>query len=128
MTDPIEAGARAAAQRLTTPRTPSLPIDVEAALHARGATTRPGRYLDPIALGSLVVAAATLAWGVYKDLRKQTPDPSPEVVTRTVRVQLESTDPTLASLPPGERQRILAIVVEETLNVAASNQEATPTD
>ncbi|MFE2109829.1 hypothetical protein ACFXAF_28745 [Kitasatospora sp. NPDC059463] len=125
MTDPIEAGARAAAQRLTTARTPSLTADVEAALHARGTAARPGRYLDPVALGSLVVAAATLAWAVVKDLRKQTPEPSPEVVTRIVRIQLEGTEAALASLTPEERQRVIGIVVAETLDAAATGDAAT---
>ncbi|MEV6974055.1 hypothetical protein [Kitasatospora sp. NPDC093806] len=122
-TDPIEAGARAAALRLTTPRTPTLTADVEAALHARGASTRPDRYLDPVALGSLVVSVATLAWGVYRDLRRQTPEPGREVVTRTVRIRLERADTPPLPLTAEERDRIIEVTVAETLDATLPEED-----
>ncbi|HEY5835625.1 hypothetical protein [Streptomyces sp.] len=119
MTDPIEAGARAAARRLTTPRTPSLAADVEAVLQFRGSTRHPDRYLDPIAAGSLIVSAAAFGWSVYQDLRKRTAEPSREVVVRTVLVQLERTDALPASLTAEEHARIVSIAVNETLDAAS---------
>lgn len=109
--EPIERCARAAAQRLTGEFGERLTMDVEAALHARGATQRPERYLDPISLGGLIVSIATLAWTVYKDLKKTTPQPSQQVIARTIRVQLDDT----TELDPAQRDRVIDVVVEETL-------------
>jgi hypothetical protein len=89
MTDPVERIARAAATRLTTDHGPSLAVDVEAALHTRGTTREPDRYFDPIALGALIVSVATLAWTIYTDLKQKTPNPSPDVLARTIRVRLQ---------------------------------------
>ncbi|HZG06075.1 MAG TPA: hypothetical protein VE546_21270 [Streptomyces sp.] len=116
--DPIARGARAAAQRLTTPHAPSLPADVEAALHARDGAARPDRYLDPVSLASLVVSVATLAWTVYNDLRTRNADPGRDVVTRHVRVRLDQAGTSPAALGPADRDRIVDITVEETLNAA----------
>ncbi len=46
---------------------------VEAALHQSDG--RPQQYVDPVAIGSLIVAIATLAWTIYKDQTKTTPEP-----------------------------------------------------
>ena len=88
MTDPITAGARAAAQRLAPQYGPGLAADVEAALHTRDLEQRPERYFDPITLAALIVSIATLAWTIYTDLKTKTPSPAPDVVARTVRVEL----------------------------------------
>jgi len=77
MTDPAADAARAAAAILAPDLGPSLPAEVEAALAARGTQHRPGRYFDPVSLASLIVAIATLAWTIYNDQRKHTPDPPP---------------------------------------------------
>jgi len=108
---PIEHSARAAAQRLADQYGPGLPVDVEAALHTRGATQRPERYVDPISIAGLIVSIATLAWTVYNDLRTKAPEPSPAVVARTIRVQLSGT----GGLDPAQRDRIIDIVVEKTV-------------
>lgn len=114
MTDPIGHSARAVAQRLAARYGPGLPADVEAALHTRGSTPRPEQYLDPLSLAGLIVSVATLAWTVYNDLRKKTPEPSTAVVARTIRVQLNDT----SGLDPAQRDRIIDIVVEETVQTA----------
>ncbi|HEU0089725.1 MAG TPA: hypothetical protein VFQ77_19100 [Pseudonocardiaceae bacterium] len=116
MTDPIERSARAAAQRLTAQYGPGLPVDVGAALHTRGAVQRPERYVDPVSLASLIVSVAALAWTVYNDLRAQTAEPSPAVVARTIRVQLSDT----SELDPAQRDCIIDIVVEETVQTAST--------
>ncbi|MEU8530064.1 MULTISPECIES: hypothetical protein [Streptomyces] len=118
MSDPIEAGARAAAQRLTSSHGPDLATDVEVALHTRGATARPGQYLDPISLGSLIVSIASLAWTVYSDLKKETPAPQREVVARHVRVRLGQGDSAQPALSPADQDRFIDITVEETLGAA----------
>jgi len=112
MTDPVEHIARAAAARLTAEHSAALPVDVEAALHARGSAREPDRYLDPIALGALIVSVATLAWTIYTDLKQKTPNPSPDVLARAIRVQLRE-----AGAPnSAERDRIVDVVVSETLD------------
>ena len=110
MNDPVADNARGAAQRLSDELSPRLVADVEAALAAGEGRTVPDRYLDPISLGALVVSVAQLAWTVYTDLRKQTPEPSPEVIARTVRVKLAADD-----TPHSQRDRIIEVVVEETV-------------
>ncbi|HWX45141.1 MAG TPA: hypothetical protein VNY52_07435 [Solirubrobacteraceae bacterium] len=115
MPDPVADTAHRAAERLAVELGPELLAEVEAAVQARDAEHSPERYvIDPISLGSLIVATATLAWTVYADLRKRTPKPAPEVIERTVRVELSRTDKT----NPEQRDRIVEVVVNETLRVA----------
>ena len=114
MIDPVEAGARAAAARLTDDTTPRLPADVERALARRDTLQPPDQYLDPVSLGALIVSVASLAWTIYNDLKKKTPTPSPDVVTRTVRVQLD--DP--HGLDRQQRDRIIEVTVEETIKAS----------
>jgi hypothetical protein len=113
--DPVPAGARGAARRLAAELDPGIEIDVEAALHARGRAPQPAQYFDPISLGTMIVSIATLAWNVYTDLRRRTPQPSAETVTRTVRVQLRDAD----AIAPEQRDRIIEVVVDEVLRAPA---------
>jgi hypothetical protein len=114
MTDPITAAARAAAERLVAEYGPQLAVDVEAALPTRGTARRPNQYIDPVSVGSLIVAIATLAWTVYSDLRKETPQPSPEAITRQVCDEVREYD------GPGTdaADRITSIVVTEIIQAA----------
>ena len=113
MTDPITAGARAAAERLAPQYGPGLAADVEAALHTRDLEQRPERYFDPVSLASLIVSIATLAWTIYTDLKKKTPSPAPDVVARTVRTQLRTTTTSAASQQ--ETGRITEIIITEII-------------
>lgn len=112
MNDPVAAGARAAAERLSAAHGPRLIADVENELHHREGDRRPDQFVDPVALGSLIVAVATLAWTVYKDIRAQNPAtaPNPRVVTRTVTTRLRRK----RSLTREEIE-IVTATVEETL-------------
>ncbi|MGW3665293.1 hypothetical protein [Streptomyces sp. NPDC005141] len=126
MANPVELGARSAAQRLATPNNPRLATDVEAALHVRQSTTRPDQYLDPISLGALIVSIASLAWTVYSDLRKQSSTPHRDVITRHVRIRLDQAETPPQALSPTDRDRYIDITIEETLNAAqdpASGQD-----
>jgi hypothetical protein len=115
MTDPVADAARAVAARMAGEHGPGVAADVEAALAARGSDQRPGQYVDPVALGSLIVAVATLAWTIYADWRKQTSDPPPPaVVARQVRIELRQH----ASEGPHDTGEITEIVVTEMLRVA----------
>jgi hypothetical protein len=118
MADPVELGVRAAARRLATPHNPHLATDVEAALHTRQTTTRPDQYLDPISLGALIVSIASLAWTVYNDLKKQTPTPHRDVITRHVLIRLDQIQTPTQALSPTDRDRYIDITIEETLNAA----------
>jgi hypothetical protein len=112
--DPIAAAARAAAARLAADHGPGLAADVEAALASRDTEQRPGQYLDPVSLGSLIVAIATLAWTIYTDKRKTTPNPPPSAVARQVRIELRQQGTT----SPHDTDRITEIVVTELLQTA----------
>ncbi|RSM57779.1 hypothetical protein DMB66_31645 [Actinoplanes sp. ATCC 53533] len=112
MTEPIATVARTTAHQLTDRYGPHLAGDVEAALHQTDG--RPEQYLDPVAIGGLIVSVATLAWTIYKDLTKTTPEPAPHVITRTIRLQL----PASTDINPADRDRIIDAVVTETLHTA----------
>jgi len=108
VTAQASAVARAAAERLAPELGDGLPFDVETALaadHGPGAQ----RYLDPISLAGLVVAVASFAWTVYRDLRATSGEVAPDVLARTVRVELRATH----NADPALRDRIVEVVVEE---------------
>ena len=86
MNDPVAIAARAAAQQLEDEAGSGLMTEVEAILATRESQSAPPQYVDPVALATLIVAIAGLAWTVYSDLRKRTAKPSAEVIARTVRV------------------------------------------
>ena len=109
MIDPVGEAARSAAAILAPDLGPSLPVEVEAALAARGTRRRTDRFLDPVSLASLIVAIATLAWTIYNDQRKHTPEPPSSSIAREVRITLRDQD---TELPPGT-ERITEIVATE---------------
>jgi hypothetical protein len=109
--DPVASAARAAAQRLAAEHGPGLAAEVEAALATRGTEQRPGQYLDPVSLGILIVAIATLAWTIYTDKRKTTPDPPTSSVARQVRIELRRQGGTSQH----DTDQITEIVVTELL-------------
>ncbi len=115
MTDPAADAARSAAAILAPDLGPNLPAEVEAALAARDAQQGRDRYLDPVSLASLIVAIATLAWTIYNDQRKHTPDPPPSSIARQVRITLRDQD---ISLPPGA-ERITEVVATEITRQAS---------
>ncbi|SNT66314.1 hypothetical protein SAMN05421812_1383 [Asanoa hainanensis] len=119
MNDVIAAAARTSADQLADRYGPRLAGDVEAAIHATD--DRPQQYLDPVSLGSLIVAVAALAWTVYRDLKKKTPQPAPQVVVRSVHLHL--TAPT--AVPAEDRDLIIETVVIQTL-AAAEQAQALP--
>jgi hypothetical protein len=132
MTDPVAATARAAAAILAAELGAAARVEVEAALLARDSSRqRPTQYVDPMSLGSLIVAIATLAWTVYSDLSKRSnsspsdaPIPqgegpetaSPDLVARQVRtIMRERGQPAQAHI-----DRITDTVVIEVFRAAAN--------
>jgi hypothetical protein len=112
MTDPVADAARAAAAILAPDHGSALPAEVEAALAARGTSQRPGRYLDPVSLATLIVSIAALAWQIYTDQRNRTPDPPPaDTIARQVRITLRDQD---TPLPPGS-EHITEVVATEII-------------
>lgn len=111
MTDPVRVAARAAAARLNAEYGPGLASDVEAALRTREPMQRPDQYADPISLGSLIVSITALAWTVYTDLKKKTPNPPSDTVVRTVRVELRNHGDTITE----QYQEFTEVVVAEII-------------
>lgn len=105
--DPIGAIARGTARQLAGEYGVRLEVDVEAALHVRGSRRGPETY-DPVALASLIVAIATLAWTIYSDLQKESPNAAPDVMKRTMRQKLRRQ----VDVTP-ESTRISEIIVTE---------------
>lgn len=116
-TEPIATTARAAARNLATEYGPGLEADVEAALYA-GAEQRPGQYLDPVSVASLIVAIATLTWTIYNDQRKDTSEPEPELIERRVRTEIRER----AHATPEEVSRITEIIVTEIIQTATRQE------
>lgn len=118
MNDLIKQAARSAGARLAAEYGASVSPQVERALSRRHDSSPP-QYVDPVAIGSLIVSAATLAWTIYRDLKSRAPRPSRDVVARTLRVQVG--DP--AGLEPSQRDRVIEVVVDETLRAATDADE-----
>ena len=118
MNDPVGSAARAAAQQLQAEAGLGLMAEVEAVLATRESPSAPPQYVDPVALASLIVAIASLAWTVYTDLRKRTAQPAAEVVARTVRVTRRDQGRTDAP------DHIVEVVVTETIRAAADQERA----
>ena len=117
MNDPVQIGARAAAARLADEHGPHLPANVERALHTRNRPQQPDQYLDPVSIAALIVSIATLAWTVYTDLKPQAPNPSADVIARTVRVRLDHP----GAIDADQRDRIIEVTVAETVRAAGDN-------
>lgn len=90
MTESSDQVARAAAARLATELPDGLVPSVEAELASGDETLR--TFADPgtvIALASLLVSAASLAWTIYRDLKSDSAaKPAAQVVERRVTLRL----------------------------------------
>jgi hypothetical protein len=83
---------------------------------ARGTSQRPGQYIDPVSLATLIVTIAALAWQIYTDKRNHTPDPPPaDTVARKVRITLREQD---TALPPGTEHITEIVATEITRHTA----------
>jgi hypothetical protein len=118
VSDPITTVARAAAERLEAEVGPGLVAEVEAVLATWESPSAPPRYVDPVALASLIVGIASLAWTVYTDLKKRIAKPSADVVARAVRIGLQ--DQGQAAAP----DHIVEVVVTEAIRTATDQERA----
>ena len=114
MTDPAADIARAVAKRLSDEYGPNLALDVEAELH-RG---RLAQYVDPVAIASLIVSVAALAWTVYTDLKRSAAKVQTDVFARSLRVTLRDEG---GSLTP-THERVVDVAVRETFDHEAQRE------
>lgn len=121
--DPVKTIARATAKRLAANYGASMPSEVEAVFRAERTSQRRDQYqyIDPVSIGSLIVAVATLAWSIYSDLRRKTPEPSAEAVAQELRYEMRDHD----GLRPDNPELIISVVVEEVIRAANSSPEVT---
>jgi hypothetical protein len=107
--------ARQAAARLAATLGPDLPAQVERELNA-DPLDPPMRGVDPVSLASLLVSLASLAWTIWRDLRKDHATRSRSEQAEALAAALaESTPP---ALPPAQRTLLVQIVAEETIRIA----------
>jgi hypothetical protein len=67
----VAAASRAAARKLVSQYGARVRSDVEAALYRSGESGPPAQFLDPLALGSLIMSIAGLAWQIYTDRKER---------------------------------------------------------
>lgn len=125
MDKPAEDLARRAAGRLTAAFGPALPALVERELQAPGAGAQ--RYLGvetTIALATLLVSVAQFVWKVYRDRSQDRATASPEGLARQARLKLEVP----VQITAADRDRVIAVVVEELLASAPKGESETDHD
>ena len=108
----VRTAARAAADLLAEEYGVGLVADVETALSPTGTDQWHAQYLDPVAVGNLIVAAATLAWTIYSRQRDNTPEP--KILARQVRAEIREQ----SIISEQETDRITEIVVTEIIRAA----------
>lgn len=118
MNDLARIIARMAARQLEAGN-PGIVAEVEAVLAAQGFAPSQRQYVDPTALGSLIVSIASLAWTVYADLERHKTKPTSETLARTIRVTLRDREQLTAP------DRIVDAVVTETIRAAPDATEWT---
>lgn len=83
MDEPTPTLAWGVVGRLASQYGPRLQIEVRDALESRT-----DYYLDPVALGALLVAITQFAWTVYSDRKRQAPDTTSEAAARELRTEI----------------------------------------
>jgi hypothetical protein len=73
-----------------------LAADIDSAIHASARQQAqeegtPGQYLDPVALGALIVAITQFGYQVYKDRKKNGQRPTREEIAQVMRIKRCST-------------------------------------
>lgn len=112
MNDPSKTIARAMAQLLEDER-PGVVADVEAALAARQHhAAQSAQYVDPVALGSLIVSIASLAWTVYAGLRERTAEPTVEAIADGIRRKMREEGQ--ATVP----DHVIEVATSEVIRIA----------
>jgi uncharacterized membrane protein YebE (DUF533 family) len=115
----VADAARAAARRLGPQLgCAGLEVEVEAALHRHGAAGRQDSYVDVVALGSLIVSIAALAYQVYNDHRKQQGRrPRRSTLVRIIRVRRQEPGGLMAA-----EETIIEVVAAEIIKAAGDDE------
>jgi hypothetical protein len=109
MTNPVVAGARAAAGRLSARYGSGLPSEVEVVLLEAESVGESSQYIDPISLASLIVSVASLAWSICSEQRANGFDLAVKDLIKAVRTALRNPDDTRLVPQP----EIIEVVVTE---------------
>jgi len=93
-------------------------VQVETALRRIGAASAPDRFADPVAVGGLIVAIATLAYQVYEDHRKKHgKHPSQSTLVDYLRVERRA-----AGELTSVEETIIEVVAAETLKANGDDE------
>lgn len=114
MIDVVAVASRAAAGQLAHEYGPEVPLDVETALAARKERLRPETYIDYVSIGSLIVSAASLAWTIYIDRRKEAPKLDADDLDRAIQDGIGAANSGNGAL----QKRITTIVIAEIIRTA----------
>jgi uncharacterized membrane protein YebE (DUF533 family) len=114
------AAARLAARELAGEFGPRVEADAESALLARGTGQPSEQFADLVAVGSLIVAIAALAWQVYRDLKTDQHRTTPEVLARATRVEMRTRNASgnLATV----EEKIIVITAAEIIRADTDGQ------
>ena len=119
MIDPTAEITRLAAARLADLDS-DLPAAADRVLSGQG---RPRmRGLDAnltLTLASFLLGLAQFGWSIYQEHRKERREDSREVLIRRLQMRIEQADGE-DLLPPGSRDRVVQVVVEEILTLEGS--------
>jgi hypothetical protein len=88
--DAVAGVARVAARELAPRHGSRLAADVEVVIHADGEHQEqkaPGQYLDPVALGALIVSIAQFGYQVYTDRKNKGQQPTCEAIAQAIRIE-----------------------------------------
>jgi hypothetical protein len=86
----VAAVARATAAEMAPSHGPRLTAAVEAAIQADDGHPEhktPGQYIDPIALGALIVSIAQFGYQVYTDRKDRGQPPTREAIAQAIRIE-----------------------------------------
>ncbi|MEU6705669.1 hypothetical protein [Streptomyces wuyuanensis] len=111
----VERAALAAVERVGGGD--SLRADVLARLRSPDGRTH--RYLDVVALASLIVTAASSGWVIVQDLRRRGAERRREVVTRRIRIELAGD----ATVSAAERDAVIEAVVEQIVREGTGQED-----
>ncbi len=90
--DAVAGVARAVSGELAPRYGTRLVADVEAGIYANNGRQaqeqeEPGQYLDPVALGALIVAIAQFGYQVYTDRKNKGQQPTREAIAQAIRIE-----------------------------------------
>ena len=110
--EPVSAIAQSVAETLAAELGAHVLTDVAVALYEPDGASRPEQYVDPISLGGLIVAIATLAWTIYNDRKRAGGHPDAAALAQALEDALTASADSRAAPPDA---RIIEVVAHETI-------------